>query len=112
MDRLEHKLGREGLRARVRTVASSQAKARGKENLAARSPRLSQEAVTKNRVSGVSSRSPLRTNDQESEAEIIPPAAGKQIPRTPVATQQPQQFIPKGKQEPQLLRSGGSFICV
>ena len=98
MDRLDHKLGREGLRARVRTVASSQAKARGKENLAARSPRLSQEAATKNRVSGVSARSPLRTNAQESEAGIIPPAAGKQIPRTPVAMQQPQQFIPKGKQ--------------
>ena len=96
MDRLEHKLGREGLRARVRTVASSQAKARGKENFA-RSPRLSQEAAVtaKKRVSR--SPLPLRSNAQESEAEIIPPAAGKQIPRTPVTTQQPQQFIPKGK---------------
>ena len=99
MDRLEHKLGREGLRARVRTVASSQAKARGKENFA-RSPRLSQVSqeaavAAKKRVSR--SPLPLRSNVQESEAEIIPPAAGKQIPRTPVTTQQPQQFIPKGK---------------
>ncbi len=76
MDRMEHKLGREGLRTRVRAVASSQAKARGKENLA-RSPRLSQEASK--RISGpVSSRSPLRTNHlPDSEAEVIPPAAGK-----------------------------------
>ena len=43
MDRLERKLGREGLRTRVRAVDSSQAQARGKENLA-RSPRLNQEA--------------------------------------------------------------------
>ena len=94
MDRLEHKLGREGLRTRVRTVAS---KARGKENLA-RSPRLAQEAATSKRISGpVSARSPLRTNHPpDSEAEVIPPVAGKQLPRTPVASQQPQQFIPKG----------------
>ena len=33
MDKLDQKLGREGLRMRVRTVASQAAKVRGKENL-------------------------------------------------------------------------------
>ena len=80
MDRLERKLGREGLRTRVRVVDSSQAQARGKENLA-RSPRLNQEAAVSKRISLlVSSRSPLRTNPPpDSEAEVIPPAAGKQL---------------------------------
>ena len=35
MDKLEQKLGRDGLRTRVRTVASQAAKVRGKENLRA-----------------------------------------------------------------------------
>ena len=80
MDRLERKLGREGLRTRVRVVDSSQAQARGKENLA-RSPRLNQEAAVSKRISLlVNSRPPLRTNPPpDSEAEVIPPAAGKQL---------------------------------
>ena len=94
MDRLEHKLGREGLKTRVRTV-------RGKENLA-RSPNLMQEAAAMKRVScPVSARSPLRSNMREAtteelKVEEVLPATGNQLPRTPVSTH-PQQFIPKGK---------------
>ena len=104
MDRLEHKFGREGLRTRVRTVASSQAKARGK----ARSPRL-----TKKRP--ISSMGPLRTNTRdvplpESEAEIIPPAAGKQLPRTPVGKQLPPEslIMEKAPQVPVVVNAAGS----
>ena len=52
MDKLEQKLGREGLRVRVRTVASQAAKVRGKENL-----RVSCVGGSQSRAPG----SPLRT---------------------------------------------------
>ena len=100
MDRLEHKLGVEGVRARVRMVASSQGKMKGKENT--KSPRLQDT----NRVSNVNKdKPPLQisnrflnenhANEDDLAAEIVPPPTGKQLPRTPVAP--PADFIPRGK---------------
>ena len=71
MDRLEHKMGREGLRNRVRIVASQMAKtAKGKENVSV-SPRPAAPA---------------------DKLEIVPPPVGKEIPRTP--------SIPRGEITP------------
>ena len=100
MDRLEHKLGVEGVRARVRMVASSQGKMKGKENT--KSPRVQDT----NRVSNVNKdKPPLQisnrflnenhANEDDLAAEIVPPPTGKQLPRTPVAP--PADFIPRGK---------------
>ena len=59
MDRLEHKMGLEGLRTRVRIVASQVAKtAKGKENI--KSPGARTEKV-----------------------DVLPPPVGNEIPRTP-----------------------------
>jgi len=87
MDRLEHKLGLDGVKARVRIVATSQ-KGRGKEN--AKSPRLQET-----RRSSCLGRSPLRSSNAAAE---IPPSSSNQLPRTPITSQ--NHFIPQGKQIP------------
>ena len=103
MDRLEHKLGVDGVRARVRVVASNQMKNKGKENL--RSPKMSKAKFTElaagpNPTKKMSSTSsggggPL-ASVPDNEAEVVPPATGRQIPRTPVTQQPPESYIPQG----------------
>jgi len=95
MDRLEHKLGLDGVKARVRIVATSQ-KGRGKEN--AKSPRLQET-----RRSSCLGRSPLRSSNAAAE---IPPSSSNQLPRTPITSQ--NHFIPQGKQIP---RTPPSSTC-
>ena len=93
MDKLENKLGADGVRARVRLVASSQAKTRGKENLATRSPK---------RVSNIKTDSRSSAGGSDDAAEAVP-AAGSQIPRTPLVARPGQDeslLIPRGKQIP------------
>ena len=79
MDRLEHKLGREGIRTRVRTVASQLARTgKGKENM---------KENMKSPITGVSRPvgSPLEAARTEN-----PPPVGNEIPRTP--------SIPRGEE--------------
>jgi len=86
MDRLEHKLGMEGLRARVREVARKQARLNEKENIQSPSKlenkRLSSALqqsplVLQNNISATSA---VNTKDSSDNAYI---PTGKQLPRTP-----------------------------
>jgi len=89
MDRLEHKLGMEGLKARVREVASRQARLNGKENF--KSP----ARIENKRLSAALQQSPLVTVsnklnsstmsavDDTSSPDNAKIPTGKQLPRTP-----------------------------
>jgi len=89
MDRLEHKLGMDGLRARVREVARKQARLNEKENIQSPSKlenkRLSaalqqSPLVLQNNSFNVSATSAVNAKDSSDNAYI---PTGKQLPRTP-----------------------------
>jgi len=91
MDRLEHKLGMEGLRARVRKVATRQARLAGKENVkSAGKPenkrlsalRQSPLVMLRNQMNLNSSSSVVEETSSQDKC-MIP--TGKQLPRTPPA---------------------------
>jgi len=90
MDRLEHKLGMEGLKARVREVARRQARLSGKENF--KSParlenkRLS-AALQQSPLVTVSNKLNSSTVDDTNSPDNAKIPTGKQLPRTP-----PNQF--------------------
>ena len=83
MDKLEQKLGREGLRTRVRTVSSQVAKVRGKENL-----RTSWEGAGSSRPPS----SPLLTATADN-LPVLSPARKKG--GAPVSAR--DHFIPEGE---------------
>ena len=85
MDKLDQKLGREGLRIRVRTVASQAAKVRGKENL-----RTSCEGPGSSRPAS----SPLQTATADNLTVLSPSAAGRKKWGAAVS---PSDLIPKGE---------------
>ena len=87
MDKLEQKLGREGLRMRVRTVASQAAKVRGKENL-----RTSCEVPGTSRPPS----SPLQTTAEDNLPALSPGVTGKKK-WGPAPADSPRDLIPKGE---------------